>query len=184
VNGRRYQGQDCALARALEVIGERWTLLIVRDAFYGVDRFNDFHAHLDIPKAMLSERLSALVANEVLAREPDPEHAGRHLYRLTDSGQALWPALHALLTWGSDHYGANRLRFLHRPCGTQLDARGDCPACQLTPGPQDIDVEPRPDAGDRPGRTDPVAVALGDRHPLLQPLAVERSAGDLAIRSS
>jgi DNA-binding HxlR family transcriptional regulator len=64
--GKDYEGQDCALARALEVIGERWTLLIVRDAFYGVHRFNDFHAHLDIPKAVLSERLNGLTEDGIL----------------------------------------------------------------------------------------------------------------------
>jgi len=59
--GKDYQRQDCSLARALEAIGERWTLLIVRDAFYGVRRFNEFQAHLDVPKAVLSDRLSGLV---------------------------------------------------------------------------------------------------------------------------
>jgi DNA-binding HxlR family transcriptional regulator len=56
--GKDYEFQDCALARALEVVGERWTMLILRDAFYGVQRFNDFQAHLDIPKAVLSDRLA------------------------------------------------------------------------------------------------------------------------------
>jgi DNA-binding HxlR family transcriptional regulator len=70
--GRDYKRQDCSLARALEVVGERWTLLIVRDAFYGVRRFSDFQAHLDIPKAVLSERLGWLIENGVLQRRPDP----------------------------------------------------------------------------------------------------------------
>src|ERR1700690_1478964 len=70
--GKDYQRQDCSLARALEVVGERWTLLIVRDAFYGVRRFNDFQAHLDIPKAVLSDRLNGLVEDGILERRPDP----------------------------------------------------------------------------------------------------------------
>ncbi|MBV8713141.1 MAG: helix-turn-helix transcriptional regulator, partial [Solirubrobacterales bacterium] len=68
--GKDYEAQDCSLARALEVIGERWTLLILRDAFFGVRRFNDFHVHLDIPKAVLSDRLSGLVEDGILEREP------------------------------------------------------------------------------------------------------------------
>src|SRR5947209_19350601 len=75
--GKDYQQQDCALARALEAIGERWTMLIIRDAFYGVRRFNDFQAHLDIPKAVLSDRLSGLVEDGILVRRQDPDHAGR-----------------------------------------------------------------------------------------------------------
>src|SRR5690242_89978 len=84
--GKDYAEQDCALARALEVVGERWTLLILRDAFYGVRRFNDFQAHLDIPKAVLSDRLNSLVADGVLDRVRDPEHRGRYLYQLTPRG--------------------------------------------------------------------------------------------------
>src|SRR5919109_3453280 len=97
VVGRDYDGQDCALARALEVIGERWTMLIVRDAFYGVRRFSEFQAHLDIPKAVLADRLEGLVEQGVLERRPDPRHAGRKLYVLTPAGRDLWPAVHALL---------------------------------------------------------------------------------------
>src|SRR6202451_518856 len=101
--GKDYQGQDCALARALEVVGERWTMLIVRDALYGVRRFNDFQAHLDIPKAVLSDRLSGLVEDGVLERKPDPDRPGRHVYELPRAGRDLWPVLHALLTWGVRH---------------------------------------------------------------------------------
>src|SRR6266511_3542177 len=75
--GKDYTDQDCALARALEVVGERWTLLILRDAFYGVRRFSDFAAHLDIPRAVLAERLRGLVDDGLLARRPDPERPGR-----------------------------------------------------------------------------------------------------------
>jgi DNA-binding HxlR family transcriptional regulator len=173
VSAKRYEGQDCALARALEVIGERWTLLIVRDAFYGVRRFNDFYAHLDIPKAMLTDRLSTLVDNGILGRHPDPDHAGRHLYELTDAGRDLWPALHALLSWGSRYRSPNSLRFRHARCGAEIDTRGDCPACGLTPAPEEVDTEPRSYRQDnREGRrSDPVAVALRERHRLLQPLA-------------
>jgi DNA-binding HxlR family transcriptional regulator len=70
--GKDYEDQDCALARELEVVGERWTLLILRDAFCGVQRFNDFQAHLDIPKAVLADRLRSLVEGDCLRAFPTP----------------------------------------------------------------------------------------------------------------
>src|SRR6202046_4743982 len=97
VLGKEYERQDCSLARTLEVIGERWTLLIIRDAFYGVRRFNDFQAHLDVPKAVLSDRLNGLVEDGILERRPDPRHAGPPLYELTPSRPALRAAPHAPL---------------------------------------------------------------------------------------
>jgi DNA-binding HxlR family transcriptional regulator len=168
VLGKDYERQDCSLARALEVVGERWTLLIVRDAFYGVRRFNEFQAHLDIPKAVLSERLGWLTENGVLRRQPDPNHAGRHLYELTPAGRDLWPALHALLVWGSRHRSPNSRVFKHATCGTLLNDAGYCTKCDLTPGPQDILTEPR--RGRVAVRDDPVAIALRGPHRLLEPL--------------
>jgi DNA-binding HxlR family transcriptional regulator len=168
--GKDYAEQDCALARALEVVGERWTLLILRDAFFGVQRFNDFQAHLDIPKAVLSDRLSSLVADGVLERVPDPEHGGRYLYRLTPSGEELWPALHALISWGSRHRQLGSRIYAHASCQAALDDEGRCSRCGQTPGPEEIITEPR--KGRESIRTDPVAVALRGPHRLLEPLNV------------
>jgi DNA-binding HxlR family transcriptional regulator len=167
--GKEYDRQDCTIARSLEVIGERWTLLIVRDAFHGVRRFKDFQTHLDIPRAVLADRLSGLVDEGVLERRPDPGHAGRHQYVLTAAGRDLWPIVHALLVWGGRHRSPNSLVFLHAACGAPLDDRGTCPVCGLTPGPEDIESERRP--GHRPLRSDPVSRALGARHRLLEPIA-------------
>src|SRR5579871_2602495 len=100
-----YSAQQCSVARALEVLGERWTLLIVRDAFYGVRRFGDFVAHLDIPRAVLSARLRTLVDEDVLVRVPGPARAGgRDEYELTEKGRGLWPVVRELMTWGDTHY--------------------------------------------------------------------------------
>jgi DNA-binding HxlR family transcriptional regulator len=169
--GKDYEGQDCALARALEVIGERWTLLIIRDAFYGVQRFSDFQAHLDIPRAILTQRLNGLVNAGILERSPDAAHAGRQLYRLTAPGRELWPALHSLLAWGSRHLGENSRVFRHTTCGGRLDDSGACRGCGVTPAPTDISNEPRP--GRRRRRTDRVAVALNSPHRLLEPLPLD-----------
>ena len=168
--GKDYERQDCAIARALEVIGERWTLLIVRDALYGVRRFSDFHAHLDVPKAVLSERLTSLVEHGIMERRPDPDHAGRKLYQLTTAGRDLWPVLHAMLVWADDHDFPNSRRFVHLPCGTELDSAGACPVCGVTPAVDAIVMEPR--RGRRNLRDDPVAVALREPHRLLEPLDV------------
>jgi DNA-binding HxlR family transcriptional regulator len=175
MEGTRYAGQDCSLARALEVIGERWTLLIIRDAFYGVRHFNDFRAHLDIPKAVLADRLAGLVDDGILDRRTDPGHAGRHLYELTQAGRDLWPAMHALLTWGAQHRAPNRLLFKHARCLTELDHRGHCQTCQLIPPPVEVLADPAPGRGSR--RQDPVTLALRDPHPLLQPLDTTRRPG-------
>jgi DNA-binding HxlR family transcriptional regulator len=166
--GKDYENQDCALARTLEVVGERWTLLIIRDAFYGVRRFNDFQAHLDIPKAVLSDRLAGLVDDDILERTPDPQHAGRYLYELTRAGRDLWPVLSALLAWGDRHRQTNSRVFKHAVCGSRLDDAGHCPECDVTPGPQDIVIERRRGPGVR--RRDRVSVALREPHRLLEPL--------------
>ncbi len=166
--GKDYERQDCSIARTLEVIGERWTLLIVRDAFYGVQRFNDFHAHLDIAKAVLSDRLTGMVDHGILERRADPLHGGRHLYQLTAAGRDLWPVLHALLVWGDHHRHPNSRVFQHAACATELNDNGYCPACDLMPRPEDILTKPRRGRGKL--RDDPVAVALRTPHRLLEPI--------------
>lgn len=164
--GKDYENQDCALARALEVVGERWTFLILRDAMYGVRRFNDFQAHLDIPKAILATRLNTLVADGVLERVPDPEHRGRHLYRLTETGRGLWPAMHALMVWGSRYREGNSRVFQHAACDTPLDDSAHCPRCGIAPDPTDILMIPVRQTL----RDDPVAQALRQPHRMLDPL--------------
>jgi DNA-binding HxlR family transcriptional regulator len=169
---RTYEKQDCSLARALEVVGERWTLLVLRDAFYGVRRFNDYLAHLDAPRTVLSMRLRALVDAGLLKRRPDPGHAGRHLYELTEAGRALWPALYALRTWGERHASGGtgpRRVFTHDECGQQLDHTAHCPTCGTIPDPKHVFVNPLGSPG-RTARTDPVAQGLRQAHRLLDVL--------------
>ncbi|MEV5711161.1 helix-turn-helix domain-containing protein [Actinoallomurus sp. NPDC052274] len=172
--GKDYEAQDCALARALELLGERWTLLIVRDAFYGVRRYGDFLAHLDIPRAVLATRLQALVDAGVLTRRPYQESPRRHEYVLTERGRDLWPALNALGHWGGEHlspFGPSRL-YTHLTCGTRVDRTGTCPACGRFAPPEELEVRPGP-AADRPHRDDAVSRALRRPHRLLEPLLAE-----------
>lgn len=167
--GTRYDQQACFLARALEVVGERWTLLIVRDCFYGVRRFSDFLVHLDISRAVLTERLDALVDAGVLIRSRDKGHAE---YLLTEAGLALWPTLYALAKWG-EHYtrGGHPARiFTHSDCGSEIDDLGRCPSCGVTPPPYDLVV--RPGKGQHAAeRSDRVAEALSRPHRMLTPIA-------------
>jgi DNA-binding HxlR family transcriptional regulator len=167
--GKDYERQDCTIARTLETIGERWTLLIVRDAFFGVRRFSDFQAHLDIPKAVLSDRLSGLVEDGIMERNADPERPGRAVYELTKSGRDLWPVLHSLLIWGGHYRAPNSRVFMHAACGTKLAESGACPACDATPEVDQIVTAPK--RGHKPLRDDPVSVALNaGPHRLLEPL--------------
>ena len=166
--GTDYATQDCSLARSLEMVGERWTLLILRDCFFGVRRFSDFQHHLGISKAVLTDRLGGLVDDGLLVRTPC---GGREEYTLTPSGLAVWPALFALSQWGeamASPQGPRRV-FAHADCGTDLDASGRCPACRTVPGPQDLVMRPGPGAG--PGRPDdPVSAALRSPRRLLSPV--------------
>jgi DNA-binding HxlR family transcriptional regulator len=167
-----YDRQDCSLARALEIVGERWTLLVLRDAFYGVRRFNDFLAHLDMPRTVLSNRLRALVESGVMVKVPDPSHSGRWLYELTDEGMALWPALYALRSWGERQSGRRPRVFTHDACGSPLDPTARCETCGVMPAPNRVFVAPL--AEPKPGaRTDPVALGLRRKHRLLDFLPLD-----------
>ena len=167
---RSYEGQNCSVARALEVIGERWTLLIVRDLFLGVHRFSALAAHLDIPRAVLSARLDALVHEGLVERRP--YRADRDEFHLTEAGRELWPALYALTQWGERHRcagGGPRRLWLHAACGTPLDDAGVCRACGVVPDASDVETQPGP-GRDRPARDDPASLALRRPHRLLTPL--------------
>src|SRR3712207_8670659 len=103
-----YAGQQCSVARALEIIGERWTILIVRDAFMGVRRFDDFQRSLGVARNVLNARLHRLVEAGVLERRRYQERPPRYEYRLTEMGRDLWPAVVALMQWGDRHLAGDR----------------------------------------------------------------------------
>jgi DNA-binding HxlR family transcriptional regulator len=165
-----YAGQNCSAARTLEVIGERWTLLIVRDAFYGVKRFGDFAAHLDIPRAVLTSRLNSLVQEGVLERVPGP--GAREEYGLTDKGTKLWPVVRDLMAWGDEFYsdrGPRRV-FRHTDDNGVLDASGRCQTCGAQVGVADTVVVPGP--GHEPSVHDGGMIDAAFARPrrLLQPI--------------
>jgi DNA-binding HxlR family transcriptional regulator len=173
VLGKDYDGQECALASTLEVLGERWTLLIVRDAFFGVRRYSDWVARLDIPRAVLSDRLRGLVDHGILVKRDDPDHAGRHLYELTSAGEELWPPLHALIAWGDRHRRPSTNTYRHAACDTELGPGAACPRCGVVARPADVLAVPR-NTGARGRRTDPVSVVIrGRTRRLLEPVEVD-----------
>jgi DNA-binding HxlR family transcriptional regulator len=173
--GKDYAQQQCSIARALEVVGERWTLLVVRDAFYGVRRYNDFLVHLGIPRAVLAARLQSLEQAGVLSRRRYQESPPRDEYVLTEAGVALWPTLLSLGQWASGHVeGVESPRFFaHAACGTELGTYGQCPTCGDVVPASDVMVMPR--AGLDPEPKNPVSRALLSPHRLLVPLDVDHT---------
>lgn len=124
--------ESCSLARALAVVGDRWTLLILRDAFLRVRRFEAFERSLKISRRMLADRLAGLVAEGLLEQRLYQERPARHEYRLTEKGLALYPALLALVHWGDDWYAGEAgppLRHRHRACDRHFHMVATCSAC-------------------------------------------------------
>jgi DNA-binding HxlR family transcriptional regulator len=150
--GRTYDKQRCSAARTLELVGERWTLLIVRDAFLGVRRFGDFADRLGIARNVLQDRLERLVEAGLLEKAPYQERPLRHEYRLTDMGRDLWPVMHALLQFGDKHLAPEGppMLSLHRGCGGALDDRRVCTACGTPVDLPDVEVRPGPGGAQLP----------------------------------
>ena len=145
--GRLYEEQTCSIARSLEVIGERWTLLVLRDAFLGVRRFEDYQRSLGIARNVLAARLGRLVDEGVLERVAYQQRPERFEYRLTEKGLGLWPVLIGLLRWGDEHYpeAAGPPRVIeHRDCGGTVTAHLTCSKCGAELGPRDVRALPGP----------------------------------------
>jgi DNA-binding HxlR family transcriptional regulator len=140
---RTYPEQVCSVARALEVVGERWSLLIVRDAMFGITRFDDFRENLGLARSVLTARLNRLVDEGVLERRPYQTNPERFEYVLTPKGRALGPVVFHLMKWGDAHYpteaGPPRLS-LHRGCGGQVDAALKCDRCHKQVGFSDLEM--------------------------------------------
>ena len=141
---RNYEGQNCSIARALEVVGERWTLLIVRDASVGPRRFDEFQRSLGISRNVLTERLSRLVEEGILRRVLYQEHPERYEYGLTEKGRDLHLALAGLRQWGDKYLSEKpptvlRSKTDRRPVIAALIPRGQAhlqvEEVELVPGP-------------------------------------------------
>jgi DNA-binding HxlR family transcriptional regulator len=143
-----FADMECSVAQALEVVGEWWTLLIIRDAFLGVTRFEDFQQRLGIARNILAARLDALVDHGVLERRLYDEARDRSDYRLTAKGRALWPVLTTLRQWGDKYAVGGRghepLLLRHDTCGTTTNAHLACDHCGEKLVPKETSVHPGP----------------------------------------
>jgi DNA-binding HxlR family transcriptional regulator len=131
VERKSFADMHCSVAQCLEVVGEWWSMLIIRDAFLGVTRFDQFQQRLGISRNILHQRLARLVEQGVLEKVPYSEHPPRYDYRLTGKGQDLWPVLTAMRQWG-DAYAAPDgppLQLVHKACGKVSRAVMTCSAC-------------------------------------------------------
>jgi DNA-binding HxlR family transcriptional regulator len=146
-----YSDQECSVAATLEVVGERWTLLIVREALLGVHRFDEIQADLGIARNVLQVRLGRLQDHGILERRRYQERPERFEYHLTDKGLDLWPAIVALMHWGDRHGGlpgGPPVRLEHRSCGGEVDAHRVCTVCAERLGPSDVRAFPGAGASD------------------------------------
>lgn len=137
----------CSIARTLEVIGDRWTLLVLRDAFRGIRRFDDFRRDLGIARPVLADRLRRLVDHGVLEKQLYQEHPPRYEYRLTPMGVDLSPALVALMRWGDRWLAGDQgppTLLVHATCGHELDQSFVCWSCDQTFSPTAIRSRPGP----------------------------------------
>lgn len=132
-----------AVAASLDIVGERWSLLIVREAFLGARRFEEFQQRLGIARNMLATRLRTLVAAKVLNKRKYQDKPERFEYRLTQQGAELLPVLLALDTWGTKYLKAARTEFRHIPCGSVTASETVCADCRQVITPFDMAlVEP------------------------------------------
>ncbi|HEX4033112.1 MAG TPA: helix-turn-helix domain-containing protein [Solirubrobacteraceae bacterium] len=144
-----YDGQTCSVARTLELVGERWTLLIVRDAFLGRRRFEEFQRSLGVARNILATRLERLVEAGILRRERYSEHPPRDEYRLTEKGIDLWPVIFELVQWG-DRYEAPAgppVLLSHRGCSGLIDAHRRCQTCGAEVGAREVRALAGPGGG-------------------------------------
>lgn len=142
--GTSYEMEDCAIAQTLDIVGERWTLLIISYLMFGLRRYSDVKKRLGVSPAVLTQRLTRLVDEDIVARVPGP---GAHEeYELTAKGEALWPVVSGLAHWGNENCLDPKYRqeFTHFQCGTMLDDAGVCPRCTIAPTPRDVVRLPRP----------------------------------------
>jgi DNA-binding HxlR family transcriptional regulator len=151
-----YQASNCTIARTLQILGDKWTLLIIRESFYGATRFEQFHRVLNCPRNLLSERLNRLVEEKIFEKSQyrDSGSRTRKEYRLTDKGRELRPILLSLMQWG-DRYEADPegppVIARHAGCGSPLQLKIECAGChgsielddvELVPGPSGLPAVP------------------------------------------
>jgi DNA-binding HxlR family transcriptional regulator len=138
----------CSIGRAMEILGERWTFLILRECFYGVRRFSDMQRNLGIARNILSARLQRLVAADILERRQYQSEPERFEYRLTATGRDLYPAVITIMRWGDEHLlGEDGPPVvLRHACGHEADPVVVCSHCSEPLHPHHVTPVPGPGA--------------------------------------
>ena len=137
----------CSVARTLDAIGDRWSLLILRDAFYGVRRFEDFREDLGVARNILTDRLQKLVAHGVLDRVQYEDKPPRFEYRLTEKGRDLLPVVLTMMRWGNRWTQEDKapVTLTHTACGHEAEPLVTCSHCGEELLRRDLRLEPLPD---------------------------------------
>jgi DNA-binding HxlR family transcriptional regulator len=138
-------GEPCSVARSVAVIGDRWSLMILRDCFLGVRRFEAFERRLGISRSIVADRLKKLTQEGVLRRDAYQARPLRYEYRLTDKGLALHPVLMAIVHWGDVFYAGEAgppLLHRHKACGCDFAPVTTCSACGAPVSAHDVEVRP------------------------------------------
>jgi DNA-binding HxlR family transcriptional regulator len=147
-----YEGQNCSIARSLELVGERWTILVLRDVFLGRRRFDQMQRSLGVARNVLAARLDRLVGEGILEKVPYQERPLRHEYRLTSKGLDLWPVIVELLRWGDRHAAPAAgppVVLRHKGCGGELGEHRICTHCGELLEVGDVRAEAGPGADTR-----------------------------------
>jgi DNA-binding HxlR family transcriptional regulator len=140
---RDLSDETCSVARSVAVIGDRWTLMILRDCFLGVRRFEEFERRLGISRSIIAERLKRLTDEGVLRRDAYQQNPVRHEYRLTEKGLALHPVIMAIVHWGDVHYAGEAgppLLHRHKACGCDFAPVMTCSACGEPVSAREVEV--------------------------------------------
>jgi DNA-binding HxlR family transcriptional regulator len=146
-----YDDTNCTIAAAVSLIGDKWTFLVLREAFNGVRRFDDMRRRTQAPRQVLSDRLARLVAEGLLRRVPYQERGQRARleYRLTEKGLDLYPVLVALMEWGDKHAAGPagpQVLLTHRDCGAGVRLQLGCADGHVLASPRDVTPLPGPGA--------------------------------------
>jgi DNA-binding HxlR family transcriptional regulator len=145
---REFEGQNCSIARALAVVGERWSLLIMREVILGRRRFREIQRQTGVAANILSDRLDTLVTRGVLERRASREDPATAEYRVTRKGLDLVPVLIALARWADVYESPNGppQEFFHSQCSHEIESLMHCPNCELDVAPEEIRARPGPGA--------------------------------------
>ena len=137
---------ECSVARTWSVLGERWTMMVLKECFIRTRRFEDFQAHLGIARNVLTDRLSTLVDEGILERRQYQERPPRYEYRLTEKGLELYPLLVAIMKWGDRWKSDNRppVRLIHKTCDHDADPKMVCGHCGEELHAREVRAEPGP----------------------------------------